>query len=401
VIRDRSILALLTGEFISRLGSQLTNLALPWFVLVTTGSPTRMSIVFAVELAPVALLGIPAGSLLHRLGPRATLLISDAVRAPLIALVPLLQETGHLTFALLLVISALHGLFSIGYFSAQRTILPAVVGEDEQLVARANSLVEGTTNLTNFLGPALAGFAIALLGAANVLWLDAASYALSFLVLASLVRVGAPAEDEEETDPGGLWAGLGYLRRDRLVARASLSSLIFGFLFSILVASFPVLAYQQYDHNPRVAGALAAAFGAGSIVGSLATYQLLSRLPAMRMAAGATIGTAAPLWLLVPHVPLAVDLFALALCGASIPMINAPYLGMLSTRVPRALRSKVLQALITINQFAGPIGFVIAGPLFVHAGLHWTYALVAGLATIATTNFFTAVWNGQGLQEAA
>jgi MFS family permease len=401
VIRDRSILALLTGELVSRLGSQLTNLALPWFVLVTTGSPTKMSLVFAVELAPIALLGIPAGSLLHRIGPRATLLVSDGVRAPLLALIPLLHETGHLTFALLLVVAAIHGLFSIGYFTAQRTILPAVVGEDEQLVARANSLVEGTTNITNFLGPALAGFAIALLGAANVLWVDAASYALSFLVIALVVRTRpAPEPGEEEVDAGGLWAGLGYLRRDRLIARASLSSLVFGFLFSILVASFPVLAYRQYDHNPRVAGALAAAFGAGSIVGSLATYSLLGRLPGMKMSAAATIATAAPLWLLVPDVPLAVSLLALAICGASIPMINAPYLGMLSTRVPRALRSKVLQALVTINQFAGPIGFVIAGPLFVRAGLHWTYALVAALATVATANFFTAVWN-EPVEEAA
>lgn len=401
MIRDRSILALLAGEFVSRLGSQLTNLALPWFVLVTTGSPTRMSVVFAVELAPVALLGIPAGSVLHRLGPRATLLVSDAVRAPLLALIPLLHETGRLTFGLLLAVAAVHGLFSIGYFTAQRTILPAVVGEDEQLVARANSLVEGTTNLTNFLGPALAGFAIALLGAANVLWVDAASYALSFLVIALVVRTRpAPAAEDEEVDPGGVWAGLGYLKRDRLIARASLSSLIFGFLFSILIASFPVLAYRQYDHNPRVAGALAAAFGAGSIVGSLATYALLGRLPGMKMSAAATIATAAPLWLLVPDVPLVVSLLALAVCGASIPMINAPYLGMLSTRVPRALRSKVLQALITINQFAGPVGFVIAGPLFVRAGLHWTYALVAALATVATANFFTAVWN-EPVEEAA
>ena len=59
MIRDRSIAALLAGELVSRLGSQLTYLALPWFVLVTTGSPTRMTLVFAGELVPMALLGIP------------------------------------------------------------------------------------------------------------------------------------------------------------------------------------------------------------------------------------------------------------------------------------------------------------------------------------------------------
>ena len=59
----------------------------------------------------------------------------------------------------------------------------------------------------------------------------------------------------------------------------------------------------------------------------------------MRLAAIAAIATAAPLWLLVPHVPLAVVVVALAICGASIPLINAPYLGMLSVaRAARAAR---------------------------------------------------------------
>ena len=95
----------------------------------------------------------------------------------------------------------------------------------------------------------------------------------------------------------------------------------------------------------------------------------------MRLAAVAVIATAAPLWLLVPHSPLWLVALALAICGASIPMINAPYLGMLSTRVPRALRGKVLQSLITINQLAGPARAARSpGPLFVRFGVHAIYA---------------------------
>jgi len=59
ILRNRSIAALLTAEVLSSLGSRMTWLALPWFVLVTTGSPTRMGIVFAIEVVPMALFGIP------------------------------------------------------------------------------------------------------------------------------------------------------------------------------------------------------------------------------------------------------------------------------------------------------------------------------------------------------
>jgi hypothetical protein len=80
-------------------------------------------------------------------------------------------------------------------------------------------------------------------------------------------------------------------------------------------------------------------------------------------------------------------------------MINAPYLGMLSIRIPRALRGKVIQSLITINNVAGPLAFVVAGPLFVHAGLQAAYAVIAGLATFASVNFILAVIRSDDLVE--
>jgi MFS family permease len=401
VIRDRSLVALLTGEFVSRLGSQFTSLALPWFVLVTTGSASKMSLVFAIELAPIALLGIPSAALVSRFGPKRWMIMLDAARVPITAAVPLLHAFGVLTFPIILVLGALHGTFSCGYFTSQRLILPAVVGEDERRLAQANGILEGTTNLTNLAGPALAGVLISVIGAVNVMWIDAASYLVS-IALISLVRMThrQPADGEG----GGIGAGLRYLRSDSLLWRASVSSLVFGFMFSMLVASFPVLAYEQYHRNARVAGLLLAVFGAGQVVGSLLTVRIVAHVRPMVLASVAAFGTGPPLWLLVPHVPITVVAVTLAVCGASVPLINAPYLAMLTIRVPQALRGHVLQSLVTINQLAGPIGFVVAGSLFVAIGLHETYAVIAALGTFATLNFVAAAWPERGVrvaQEAA
>ena len=390
MIRDRSLLALLAGEFVSRLGSQLTTLALPWFVLVTTGSASKMGLVFAAELAPIALLGIPSSALVERFGPKRWLVAMDAVRAPIVATVPFLHAVGGLSFGVIIAVAALHGTFSVGYFTSQRLILPAVVGEDEQRLAQANGLVEGTTNITNLAGPALAGVLIALMGAVNVMWLDAASYVVSVIVIGLFVRIRREVRGESE-HAGGVFAGLRYLRGDTLLARASLSSLLFGFAFPMLAASFPVLAYEQYDQNPKVAGFLFAVIGAGQVIGSLLTFQLVTRIKPMRLASYAALGTGPPLWFLVPHLPLAVVAVALAVIGASVPLINAPYIGMLTVRVPTALRGHVLQSLITINQVLGPLGYVLAGVLFTRIGLHETYAVMAVLGTFATVNFILAV----------
>jgi MFS family permease len=402
VIRDRSFLALLAGEFVSRLGSQLTTLALPWFVLVTTGSASKMGLVFAAELAPIALLGIPSAALVERFGPKRWMVAMDAIRAPVVAAVPFLHAIGGLSFGLILLLGALHGTFSVGYFASQRSILPSVVGEDEQRLAQANGLVEGTTNLTNLAGPALAGVLIAILGAANVMWIDAASYLLSVVLIGGFVRIRREVDEGQESAVGAL-AGLRYLRGDTLLARISVSSLLFGFAFPMLAASFPVLAYEQYDRNPRVAGLLFAVIGAGQVVGSLFTYRLVTRVRPMRLASYAALATGPPLWFLVPHLPLAVVAVALAVIGASVPLINAPYLGMLTMRVPPALRGHVLQSLITINQVLGPLGYVLAGVLFSRIGLHETYGVIAVIGTFATLNFVVAVapMRGPVAQEAA
>ena len=63
LFRSRSVVALVAAEVISTTGSQMTWIALPWFVLATSGSATRMSVVVAAELIGVGLLALPGGRL--------------------------------------------------------------------------------------------------------------------------------------------------------------------------------------------------------------------------------------------------------------------------------------------------------------------------------------------------
>jgi predicted MFS family arabinose efflux permease len=152
-----------------------------------------------------------------------------------------------------------------------------------------------------------------------------------------------------------------------------------------------VIAYREYDHDPRVAGWLLMAYGGGSVLGSFATYFVLARFAPVPIAIVAAAGLAAPMWLLVPHVPLAVMILALGIIGFSNPLTNAPYFGILSKRVPAPLLPKVIQVIITSNQVAGPLGFAIAGFLFASIGLQASYLIAAVVGTAASLNFILAV----------
>src|SRR3990172_4687403 len=156
-VKKSAVSALVLGETISVIGTRMTYLALPWFVLVTTGSPGKMSLVLAVEIAPMAVLGIPSGTVVAKLGARSTMLVADFARAPLIMALPVLHALGALSFGLVLAIVALLGVFMAPYFASQRVILPELVGEDEKLMAQANSLIEGGASAATLAGPGLAG----------------------------------------------------------------------------------------------------------------------------------------------------------------------------------------------------------------------------------------------------
>jgi MFS family permease len=86
------IRAILAAEVVSSIGSSMTVLALPWFVLVTTGSATKLGLVLGIGSIPFVTLPLPAGSLIARIGARQTMVIADAARLPLLAAIPALYS---------------------------------------------------------------------------------------------------------------------------------------------------------------------------------------------------------------------------------------------------------------------------------------------------------------------
>jgi MFS family permease len=388
LLRRRGVAPLLAAEVVSSLGTQMTFLALPWFVLVTTGSPARMTVVLAVQLLPVALLGIPSGTLVTRLGARRTMLLGDSVRAPLLAAIPLLHAAGVLSFGLLLVCVFLLGCFLAPYFSAQRLILPELVGDDERVVAQANAFLEGAQRATALLGPSLAGVLIGVIGATNVLYLDAATFAFAALVLRLFVPPRPPIAAGEESR--GVLAGVRYVLRDPLLRALAITSLVVNMFSQMLAASLPVLAYESFDGSSRVAGVFFAAFGAGAVVGSVAAMRIVPRFDPVRLGAIALVALTLPIGVLalpLPVVGVVAVLFVSSLFG---PLVNAPLIGLLTTRTPAAVRAKVMTAVLTFALLAGPAGLLAAGPLLEGWGARPVFLLVAA-GQLAGAVFFAAV----------
>ena len=267
-MRKTPLTALVTAEIVSILGSRMTYLALPWFVLVTTGSPAKMSVVLAVEILPMALFGIPSGTVVERLGGRTTMLVCDAARAPLLASIPLLHAADLLSFPLLLALVFALGCFMAPYFAAQRVILPELVGEDEQAIAQANSVIEGGTAFAALAGPCPRRHPDSRSSARRTSSTSTRrpTWSRSCCSPASCRRRG----DRRRCGPARR-PGRDQVHAARPAARAAERHRDRAQLPRLpgLSAALPYYAYDSFSGDSKVAGLFFTAMGAGALIGSL------------------------------------------------------------------------------------------------------------------------------------
>jgi MFS family permease len=380
LLRDRSILALLAAEVISTTGAQMTWLALPWFVLVTSGSATHTTFVVAAEVIGLALLGLPGGRVLGRLGARRTMMLCDACRAPLMLVIPVLHWTVGVSFALLLAVAFALGAFAAPHFAAEKVIVPELIGEDEQRVGEANALFQGANRATILVGPALAGILIGLIGAAPVLVIDAATYVVALGLVAIFVPSRPPVQQDEEHR--SVRAGLRFIKGDRLLRVWWPTFALGDAAWTAFFISVPVLVLDRFGHHASIAGLLIASFGIGALIGNAISFKYLTR----RFAGLAVIATfamfqALPLWFLWLPLPV-IGLAALILAsGIANGLVNPSLHTITTLRVPAPLRPNVLTTAMVGWAVVNPLGLFVTGPVLDAFG---TTPVLVGFAVVQT-----------------
>ncbi|MFI7550875.1 MFS transporter [Micromonospora sediminimaris] len=394
----RALAAVYAAGAGSAVGTQMTTLALPWLVLESTGSAPRAGLVFAVSVLPMALLGFVGGEVIQRYGARRTMVVIDFAQFVAIGSIPALAALGLLSFPLLLTIVAVIGVLGVPYFAAQRDLATELAGPDPKALMRANSVLEGCFNIAALAGPAIAGVLIATLGADKVLLFDAVTSAVSGLLLWWFVprtrrtEPATPAPQERQTpDHAGVLAGVRALLRDDFLRRVMVTTISFGFLMRVLMLALPLLAFARFAGDARVGGLLLSGFGAGAIAGAAVSYLIGSRLSPTMVFGLAAFQLVLPWWVLLFEVPVPVLVAALAVSGAALPLSNAPFFSILATRFAADIRAKVIQAVMTISNIAGPLGFLAGGMAIGRFGVTTTLLVLAALSTLAAVNLVVAL----------
>ncbi|WP_338776944.1 MFS transporter [Metabacillus sp. FJAT-52054] len=178
--KNRNILKLLSGNFISFFGDQIYMIAVPLIVLALSGSPLMMGFAAAAERLPI-LFQPAAGILADRMDRRRLLLICDAVRCLLTGILGTLHLIGaleiwHLFFSVFVI-----GIFSQVYQTAQFAYIPKLVRKiDLQAVNSINSAILNTSVL---MAPAIGGLVISLYNPGIGLLINSVSFFIAYLFI--------------------------------------------------------------------------------------------------------------------------------------------------------------------------------------------------------------------------
>ena len=392
----RPLIALLAANAFSITGNVFTMLAVPWFVLETTGSTALTGVASAASALPLVISATFAGPLVDRAGPRRASVLSDLASGLIVVTIPALFLTAGLAYGVLLVLLFVRWLLATPGDMARRAMIPDRAARGSVAIERAAAAYDGVFRGATLAGASVAGVMIAWLGPAPLLFIDGAT----FLASAILIGSGVPRvrHDDGGEARGGyltrLGEGLAFLWRERLL-RSAVAIILIANMLDIGLDQVLLPAYaRQVEHDPRAFGLLVSAIFAGALAGTVAYGWAGARLPRRpTFAVSLLIGGAIRPLVLAAGVPFGAAIAVIAISGVACGPVN-PLLNVIEfERIPAGLRARVLGA-IAAGQFAGmPLGGLLAGFLAESAGLMASLLIFAALYVLAASPpFLSRSW---------
>jgi len=196
---NRDYMLLWSGQIVSNIGTQVSQLAFPLLILALTGSAAQAGFAGALRALPYVIFSLPAGALIDRWDRKRTMILCDAGRAISLASIPVAYALGDLTIIQLYLVSAIEGTLYVFFNIAEAACLPRVVPKEQLPAATAQNMA--TDGITTLLGPSLGG-ALYTAGKFLPFVADAISYTVSVI---SLLFIKVKFQKERVAEPRKLW----------------------------------------------------------------------------------------------------------------------------------------------------------------------------------------------------
>jgi MFS family permease len=380
------LIALFTSHGTVHFSVLLAMVAIPWFVLETTGSASRTGLTAAVQGVPMIFAGIFGGVIVDRLGFRRTAIISDALSGVAFGMIPLLYFTTGITFWQLLVFVFLGSLFDTPGFTARLSMMPDMAYRAGVRLERANSISQTLAQGSILLAPALAGILIGVIGASAVLWINTVLFFVSVAAVGTFIPAYAPSPQSAVQSRGRylgeLKSGISFVFNSKLILALILSVTMIQFLRANLMVIMPVYAHDFFG-NPSEFGFMFAAMGGGGLITAILYGIWGHRWPRRPIILIGVSSMSLAFWLLAAtpaYWMILAGLFVIGLMnGPMIPLIFT----LMQESTPSDLRGRVF-GLYDAAMFGAMVpGRLLAGYLIEWTSIVQTLVIVGGAYLVA------------------
>ncbi len=386
---NRDFVRLWASQGVSRLGSQVTLLAVPLTAVALGAGPQQMGWLAAAQTLPALLLGLVAGTWVDRVRRRPLLIATDLARAALLAAVPAAALLGQLRLELLYAVGFAAGVLAVVSEVAHSSYLPTLIRRDQLVEGNSKLAVAG--QVASVAGPSLGGALVQLVTAPLAILADVASYLVSAVCLATIRR---PEPAPSASERRALWREIGEGLRfvaGQPVLRALTGAFGLYFLFDALFwGLYPLYVTRDLGISAASLGLIYAVGSVGGVLGALFVTPITRRLGVGRTMAGALLVGALG-ELCIPLAGVAAGRSALAalltlglgevLVRSSDWLFAVNFASLRQAVTPDRLQGRVNATVRVFTSGAVPIGAFVGGMLGEALGLPTT-VLVGALGVL-------------------
>src|SRR5919204_3718490 len=370
--RHWDFLKLWSGQSISRLGTAVSDLALPTIAVFRLhANPFQVGLLIALQRLAFPLLAPFAGSFIDRVRRRPVMVVADVARLAALASIPATSFIGAVSLLQLYLVAVAVSIGSVFFDLAYLAYMPSLVSRAD--LFEGNAKLQVGEAVTETAGPGLAGLLITTIGAARAVAADAFSFLVSVVSLLLIRhREAPPATGPSESRWQSLTGGARFV-----FGHPVLRSLILGVGLSIVgghaieAVQYP-FAYNMLHLTPAAFGLTLSIGGIGSVIGALLAGPVIRRAgvgPTIAVT-GALDGIFFGAIALATRLP-AIPVFATAffLTGLVDPIHNVNQQSLRQALTPDRLQGRMNATFRTVYWGAWPLGNLLGGFLGSRLGL--------------------------------
>ena len=386
VLRNRNFAIYLVGSTFSLHGLWIQRVAIGWLAWELTESETWLGIIALSEFLPIMLFGPLFGVLADRLHRKTIAFAANVLNGLLALLLFMLVLTQAIDIYLLFVITMCLGIVSSAFQPVRMSLIPSLV--PEKLLAPAVAAQSIVFNVSRFLGPAIAGVAIATAGLASAFAINAVSY-LAMLLALLLVKLRRARSGGVQTRFfTELKDGIDYTYRHADIRQQFIIVAVSALFGRAVIVMLPAFAGGVFGGGSSTLAVLTSASGAGAVVAGFYLTVIGSGNKLLWSTVGGTVATGLLMTLLGATSSYGLGIVLVAILGFSLTLVGVGSQARIQTIVAETMRGRVLSLWAAVAFSAPAIGSVIIGYIADRHGLGIT-VVIGGIVCTALSLVLT------------